>query len=116
MKNLKKPAIIFVLIIFIFPALHCAKVINSTENGTLVVINRVKQTVVIGYNVTLENTVITYKDLRIFIHDRRTKRSRRNLASLIHSLTKVGASTDDMINVLSILHRAGTLNGKLIVI
>ena len=89
---------------------------NSSENGTLIVVNKMKNTVVIGYNVTLENTTITYKNLKIFIHDNAGKRSRKNLTSLIHSLTKMGAKSDDLITILTILHRAGTLRGKLVVI
>lgn len=106
---------ITVLLLFSLPLFSAPTVEHSSTDGKLVVINRVKNSVVIGFAVTLENTVITYKDLKIFIHDT-VKKSRKNLSSLLHALTKVGADADDLINILSILHRAGSLDGKLVVI
>jgi len=88
--------------------------VRQSENGKLIVINKTDNSVVIGYDVTLENTVITYKNLKIFIHDN-VRKSRKNLISLIHVLTKAGAGSDDLINIITILHRAGTLSGKLVV-
>ena len=41
--------------------------VRQSENGKLIVINKTDNSVVIGYDVTLENTVITYKNLKIFI-------------------------------------------------
>lgn len=89
---------------------------NTSENteGTLIVIDKVKNSVVIGFNVTLENTVITFKNLKIFVKDK-TAKSRNNLTSLIHTLTKLGATSEDIVNILSILHKAGSLNGKLVI-
>lgn len=110
-----KAVVFFMMMITAVSAYSAATVENSTTDGKLVVINRVKNSVVIGFAVTLENTVITYKDLKIFIHDT-VKKSRKNLSSLLHALTKVGADADDLINILSILHRAGSLDGKLVVI
>ncbi len=107
------------LISIFFTLMFTANAFYAGDNrisikGNLVVINKSENSVVIGYAVTLENTVVTYKGLKIFINGRR-KKSRANLSNLIHTLTRVGADSKDLINILSILHRAGTLSGKLVI-
>jgi flagellar basal body P-ring protein FlgI len=102
-------------VFILFSILICSLLYSSDESANTVIINKLKNTVVIGSDVTLANTVISYKDLRIFIHGKK-RRSRKNLSNLIHALNKLGAKSDDIINLLSILYRAGNLKGKLIVI
>ncbi len=107
--------VLFVFFIFIIiNSFAYSKATGKNVKNNLVVINKNENSVVIGYSVTLENTVITYKGLKIFIHGR-LKKSRANLSNLIHALTKVGADAKDLISILSILHRAGTLSGKLLI-
>ena len=80
----------------------------QTEPGATIVVNRETKSVVVGGAVPLKPAIISHNGVTVEIGPQGS-----NLKTVLESLSKMGADSDDIVAILESLRQAGALSGQI---